>query len=83
MATLIAFITANATLIVGVVFALISLLTAIFNKNERVVGILGIIRVIIERLSGLQPRNSEGTLKFPGRRPNPPVKEDKPTPVLK
>lgn len=83
MATFIAFLTANATLIVGVVFAIISLLTAIFNKNERVVGILGIIRVIIERLSGLQPRNSAGTLKIPGAKPAPAVKEDKPTPVLK
>lgn len=81
MASFLAFLTANAGLIVGVVFAIISLLTAIFNKNERVVGILGIIRTIVERLSGLQPRNSAGTLKVPGAKPNPPV--DKPTPVLK
>jgi len=77
------FLAANSTLIAAVLFAIISLLTAVFNKNERVVGILGIVRVIIERISGLQPRNSAGTLKFPGARPNPPVKEDKPTPILK
>ena len=73
MAAFIAFVTANATLIFGVLFAIISLLTAIFNKNEKAVGILGIIRTVLERISGLQPRNSAGTVKIPGTKPNPPV----------
>ena len=73
MASFIAFVTANSALIFGVLFAVISLLTAIFNKNEKATGILSIIRNILERISGLQPRNSAGTVKIPGKKPNPPV----------
>ena len=79
MATLIAFITANAGLILGVASALINLFVAIFAKNERVTGILAIIRGILERVSALQPKNSDGTLKLPGAKPGPKV----PTPVMR
>jgi hypothetical protein len=62
----ITFITANITTIVTVTLGVLSILTAIFNKNEKATGIIAIVRSIVERLSVLQPRNSEGTLKVPG-----------------
>lgn len=67
----ITFITANIGLIVTVVLGLLSLLTAIFNKNEKAVGIIAVIRSVIERLSVLQPKNSAGTVKIPGTKPGP------------
>lgn len=75
MAAFIAFITANIGLIVTLTLGILSLLTALLNKNEKAVGIIAIIRNVVERLSALQPRNSEGTLKLPG-------KKSAPTPIF-
>lgn len=71
MAALIAFVTANSGLILSLAVALLSVLTAIFNKNERAVGIFAFLRGLIERFSALQPRNSVGTLKVPGTKAGP------------
>lgn len=65
MTAFLAFVTANAAIILGVAYALINLLVAVFNKNEKFVGILGVIRSILERISALQPKNAEGTVKVP------------------
>lgn len=67
----ITFITANVGLIVTLTLALLSLLTALFNKNEKAKGIIAIIRNVIERLSLLQPKNSAGTVKVPGVKAGP------------
>lgn len=71
MSAFIAFVVANAGVILGLAFAIISLLTAIFDKNEKATGILAVIRSVLERLSALQPRNAEGTVKLPGAKPGP------------
>lgn len=71
MTAILAFLTANAGVILAAVFALLNVLVAIFAKNERAVGIIGTIRTVIERLSVLQPRNSEGTVKLPGAKSGP------------
>ena len=78
MTALIAFLAAHGVLIAGIVYAVLNLLVALFNKNEKVVGILGVIRTVIEHLVALQPKNSEGTVKLPGKAPAP----TKPTPIL-
>ncbi|HUW94446.1 MAG TPA: hypothetical protein VMW58_01550 [Anaerolineae bacterium] len=69
----ITFIIANAGVILTVVLAVLSLLTALFKKNEKATGIIAVVRSIVERLSALQPRNSEGTLKVPGKKAAPAV----------
>ena len=71
MSAFIAFVTANGAVILGVAYAVISLLVAIFKKNERAVGILGTIRSVLERISALQPANAEGTVKVPGAKAGP------------
>lgn len=71
-----AFITTHWALISGVLFALLSIVVAIWPKSE---GAVGVIRSILERLSGLQPAQSAGTLKVPGTKPGPrvaPIMED-------
>lgn len=73
MTAFIAFVVANAGIIITVVLGILSILTAIFNKNEKATGIIAIIRGIIERLSVLQPRNAKGTLSFPGKKAGPTV----------
>jgi len=70
MTAFITFVTANAGILIALALAILSVLTAAFNKNDRVVGILAIIRSIIERLSALQPANSKKTLKIPGFKAN-------------
>lgn len=77
MTAIIAFIVANGALIFGVLYAIINVLVAIFAKNEKVVGILAIIRSVLERISALEPRNSANTIKVPGR------KASEPAPVFK
>lgn len=72
-----AFITTHWALISGAVFALLSIVVAVWPKSS---GAIGVIRSILERLSGLQPAASAGTLKVPGAKPGPtvaPVMEDK------
>lgn len=71
MAAFITFLTANAGVILGFTLALLSFLTAVLNKNEKAVGIIAVIRGIVERLSLLQPKNSEGTVKLPGTKSGP------------
>ena len=75
MTAIIAFITANAGILVTLAIVLINLLTAIFNKNEKVTGVLAIVRSIFERISVLQPKNSKGTIKAPGLKAADPVFE--------
>jgi len=80
MATFIAFVVANwAAILAPLILIILSLFTAIFNKNEKAKGIIGIFRSIIERSSGLQPANSAGTLKVPGMKAGP---KTEPTPIF-
>jgi len=70
MTAFITFVTANAGILTALALAILSVLTAAFNKNDRDVGILAIIRSIIERLSAPQPPNSKKTLKTPALKAN-------------
>lgn len=78
MTAIIAFLTAHGALILGLGFALVNLFVAIFAKNAKATGALAWIRKILELVSALQPRDSEGTVKVPGTKPGPRV-----TPLMK
>jgi hypothetical protein len=67
---ILAFITTHWALVSGLLFTLLSLVVALWPKTE---GTVGVIRSVLERLSGLQPAQSAGTLKIPGTRPGPRV----------
>lgn len=79
MTAILAFLTANAGVILAAVFAILNVLVAVFSKNERATGIIGTIRTVIERLAVLQPRDSAGTVKLPGA---PAAPKNGPTPIM-
>lgn len=71
MSAFLAFVTANSVLLLGLAYAFLNLLVAIFKKNERATGILARIRQALEFISGLEPKNSEGTVKLPFKKAGP------------
>ena len=77
MASVLAFLTANATVIIAVVYALLNLFVALFKANTKVTGFLGVLRSLVERISVLVPQNAEGTVKLPGVAASPRV-----TPIM-
>jgi hypothetical protein len=70
LSAIVAFIVANWGVISLVVGGLLSLVVAVFPKAGPAAGV---VRLVIERLSALQPKDSFGTAKIPGTKAAPRV----------